>query len=165
MTKGIGAALLLLANCAGAPPHAAGEQGPPPDPVAFFAGRSHGEGTIDPLLGSTRQVRVSSVGVKDAKGDLVLDQHIEMEGKSPRDRRWTMTPNGAGRWTGTLTDAVGPVNVTAEGRALHIRYRMAKGLSVEQWLVARDGRTLANRMTISKVGLTVARLDETIVRD
>jgi len=133
------------------------------DPVDFFEGRSHGEGTLHQLLEGERKIRVDSVG--KVRGDtLVLDQVVRIAGNKPKQRRWTLRPSGDG-WTGRLTDATGEVVAEREGDAILIRYRMDGGLKVEQLLTPRPGwRTVDNRMKIRKFGMVVARLDETIVK-
>ena len=67
------------------------------------------------------------------------------------------------RHTGTLTDASGPVETVAIGRAIRIRYPMKGGLTVEQWLILLPGgRAIDNRMTVHKWGMRVATLRERI---
>lgn len=132
------------------------------DPIAFFTGRSIGSGTVDPMLGSNVPIRVDSLGRR--QGDtLILDQRIREGDKPPRLRRWVMRPAGTNRYTGTLTDAEGPVEFTTAGPRATIRYTMKDGLAVEQQLALQsDGRTLLNRLDVRKFGLSVATLDETI---
>ena len=132
------------------------------DPIAFFTGRSEGEGTVDTLLGKPVKLLVTSVGEK--QGDtLILDQTIRQGAKPPRVRRWIMRPVAPGRFTGTLTDAEGPVNVTVAGPRASIRYRMRGGLDVDQQLTLQtDGKTLLNRLHVRKFGVRVAVVGETI---
>jgi hypothetical protein len=132
------------------------------DPIAFFTGRSQGEGTVDTLLGRPVTLLVTSVGEK--QGDtLILDQTIREGAKPPRVRRWIMRPVAPGRYTGTLTDAEGPVNVTVAGPRAAIRYRMRGGLDVDQLLTLQgDGGTLLNRLHVKKFGVRVAAVEETI---
>ena len=132
------------------------------DPIAFFIGRTHGEGELDKLLGGPVKVIVDSVGRR--QGDtLTLVQTIREGDKPARVRRWMMKRVAADRYTGILTDAEGPVHVTVAGRHANIRYRMEGGLRVEQQLTLQsDGRTLLNRLQVKKFGLQVATLEETI---
>jgi Protein of unknown function (DUF3833) len=132
------------------------------EPIAFFTGRSAGEGTVDTLLSSPVKLLVESLGRK--QGDtLILDQTIREGAKPLRVRRWIMRPVAPGRYTGTLTDAEGPVNVTVAGPQASIRYRMRGGLDVNQQLTLQgDGRTLLNRLQVKKFGVRVAVVEETI---
>ena len=132
------------------------------DPIAFFTGRSQGEGSVDKLLGRPVKLLVESAGRRE--GDtLILDQTIRQGAKAPRNRRWIMRPVAPGRYTGTLTDAEGPVNVTVAGPRASIRYRMRGGLDVDQQLTLQAGeRTLLNRLHVRKFGIKVATVEETI---
>ena len=86
-----------------------------------------------------------------------------MAGDRPRIRKWLLRRTAPGRYAGSLTDANGPVETLAIGRAIRTRYPMKDGLQVEQWLVALPGgRTLDNRLTVSKWGMQVASLHERI---
>jgi hypothetical protein len=133
------------------------------DPVAFFNGRTHGDATLRKVFSAPVPVTVDSVGRLNNHGNLQLEQVISEGGKSSRRRWWVMERAGPGRLTGTLTDAEGPVAITLAGPRATIRYRMKGGLDVEQQLALQPGgRTILNQLTVSKLGVRVARLDETI---
>ena len=158
-------AALALASCAPGPPPAAGEPGPAFNPIAFFTGRSYGQATLVQLFKGKRTVQVDSLGRRGEGGVLTLTQRIAVDGQKPRIRQWTMRPTGNGRYTGKLTDASAPVEIRAVGRAVRIRYPMKNGLRVEQWLVAwPGGRILDNRLSVTKWGIEVARLEERITK-
>ena len=73
--------------------------------------------------------------------------------------------NGPNRFTGTITDARGPVTGEVAGNVLHLRYRTAENLSVEQRITLHPGgRSAHNRMVFKRFGITVARYEETIRR-
>ena len=133
------------------------------DPVAFFTGRSAGEGRLHTILRSTVPVHVQSLGRPDGTGGLVLVQLIREGAKPPRKRVWTLRPTGPGAYTGELTDARGAVQVQAGGGSAIIQYEMKNGMRVEQMLALRKGgREIVNRLYVYKFGIQVARLDETI---
>ena len=70
------------------------------------------------------------------------------------------TPNG---YTGSISDATGPVKVEVKGATATIRYKMKEGgISVHQVLTMRDRKTLASNVTGKKLGVRVARIDATI---
>lgn len=49
------------------------------------------------------------------------------------------------------------------GDAFHLRYRTKGGIAIEQWMtLAPGGRSAHNRLVARKMGVIVARLDETI---
>ena len=71
-----------------------------------------------------------------------------------------MRPVGPNHFTGSLTDAVGPVDVTVAGNRATIRYTMKGGLRVDQLLqLKNDGRTLSNNVVVKKFGLRFARVE------
>ena len=117
------------------------------------------------LFHTPRTTHVTSVGRVDAEGTLALDQHIEQQGKPARDRHWRIRPLGNGRYTGTLTDASGPVTGEVEGNRLHLGFPMKRGMHVDQWLtLSPDGQVAQNHLIVRKLGVTVATLEETIRR-
>ncbi len=133
------------------------------DPIAFFSGDTSGRGTVRVALKTAVPLRVESRGVADGKGALAVDQRIREGDKAARSRRWIIRPAGPGRYTGTLTDAEGPVSVAASGNSAQISYTMHNGLDVDQRLVLADDRsTIRNHMTISKWGMRLAWVDERI---
>jgi len=159
---------LVLPSCVStpasyAPPSAATQ--PRFDALAFFAGRSEGQGELSKIFAKLVPVRVQSEGVIEADGSLTLVQRIEEGDKDSRTRSWTIREAGPGRYEGTLTDAVGPVEGTAEGNRLTLRYKMDGGFRVKQVLtLAPGGQRASNRLKVSFAGITVAVLAEEIVR-
>jgi hypothetical protein len=149
-------------------PAAAPAQAPAPrqfDPVAFFTGRTTGEGRLKKMFSSAQATRVSGVGRVEG-GVLVLDQSVAIAGEPRRDRQWRLRAAGPARWAGTLSDARGAVTASAAGAVLTIAYTSNDGMGVTQTVtLAPDGRSARNKMKIRKLGLTVATLDETIRRD
>ena len=129
--------------------------------TGFFSGRTHGENVLKVVFKRPAKLAVDSVGRREGK-DFVLIDTVREEGKPVRERRWVMRPAGPNRYTGTLTDAVGPVEVTVSGKAATIRYTMHGGLKVDQRLELRDSRTLSNRVVVKKFGMRFARVEGTI---
>jgi len=133
------------------------------DPVAFFTGASHGEGRLHEAFKRERSVSVDSVGRAAKDGLLILDQKMQIEGEPLRIRHWRLRQVGPNRYTGTLTDATGPVEAQVIGRSIRIRYPMKGGLKVESVLVPlAGGRVFDNRTKITKWGVKVATLTERI---
>jgi hypothetical protein len=134
------------------------------DPIAFFKGRTHGDGQLTKLFGAPISISVDSVGRME-NGTLILDQTIREGSKPPTVRRWTIRRVSPLQYTGTLTDAVGEVRATVAGPRADIRYTMRHGLLVEQQLAQQsDGRTVLNSLAVHKFGARVATLNETIRR-
>ena len=154
-------ALLALALLATAAPAA-----PPPefDAIRFFTGSTHGDGRFKVILRGSHRVTVQGRG--RLEGDtLILDQIVTRDGTEPKPRQWRIRATAPGRYTGTLTDAKGPITGETTGDRLHLRYTSTGGFAVEQWLtLSADGRSAQNRLTAKRFGVTVATLDETIVK-
>ena len=130
----------------------------------FFIGTTQGTGTVNVILSGRHGVRDRARGRRDASGALLLDQLVEEEGKPARRRIWRLVRAGGSRITGTISDANGPVVGELDGNVLHLRYRLADGPNVEQWIALQPGgRTATNRMTFRRFGFRVATV-ETVIR-
>jgi len=152
----VAAAAMALAGAATAP-------APALDMTAFFSGRTHTENVLKIVFKRPARLVVDSVGGRGDRGDFVLLDTVREEGKPVRERKWIMRPVGPNRFTGSLTDATGPVDVTVSGRQAVIRYTMKGGLKVVQQMeLQADGRTLSNHVVVRKFGLKFASVDGTV---
>lgn len=134
-------------------------------PSNGFIGRSEGNGTLRFLLGRPRPFHVESNGFFRPDGTMQLDQTIAAQGRKPHDRTFVISDLGSNRYSGTLTDAAGPVTLQTDGNVLFLRYRAKGPLVVHQTLVlGPDGRTIDNVGRITLLGIPVGRLQETILR-
>lgn len=166
----MGQRFIVAATCAllAALPISAPAQAPAArsfDAVAFFTGNTSGEGRLKKMFSTAQATRVTGRGrVED--GALVLDQTVSIAGEPTRERQWRLRALAPGRWSGTLSDAKGPVVASAAGMVLTIAYTSSDGMGIAQKVtLAPDGRSARNRMTVRKLGIAVATLDETITRD
>lgn len=133
------------------------------DPVAFFTGRTQGQGELKELMGKAKRTTTHSVGRVDKDGWLVLDQRVAVEGDPVRQRQWRLKLVAPGKYRGTLSDAKGPVEAEVTGQSARIRYVMKGGIKVQQVLTPLPGgRALGNRATFRKFGMKVATLTERI---
>lgn len=157
---------LTTAGCAGQyAPRTPAAPAPLFSAQRFFDGRTHGDGVLKIALSKPRQVVVEGRGRIESDGTLVLDQTVDQHDAAPEHRQWRIRETGVGHYTGTLSDATGPVSGEVTGNRLHLHFTMKHGLIANQWLdLAPDGQSAQNLMTISKFGLLVARLNETIRR-
>jgi hypothetical protein len=153
---------LFLAAFAPAPPQAASAM-EAFDAIRFFNGKTEGQGVLKVALRSPTTLRVQSRGQIETDGTLSVRQVVSEGDKPARTREWRIRELSPGRYSGTLSDAAGPVAGEATGNRLHLRFRMKGGLDAEQWLtLAPGGRSVNNVMRVRKFGITVASLDETI---
>lgn len=129
------------------------------DMTDFFTGRTHAENVLKIVLKRPEKLVVDSVGRKEGETFVLIDR--VREGDRPvRTRRWVMKPAGPNRYTGTLSDATGPVDVRVNGNRATIQYVMKGGLKVRQEMeLQADGRTLTNRVQVKKFGLKFASVE------
>ena len=132
------------------------------NPIEFFRGRSHGDGTLKVLFQKPKTISVDSVGRNEPDGSLMLTQVIREQGKPTRTRHWKMRQTSATRFDGTLTDAAGPVRVELIGQRIRIRYKGKDNLDFEQWLTLAGPRQVNNAMRVKRFGITVAHFHEVI---
>ncbi len=168
--RGLLPALALLGLTSGcvsprgmAPPATAGVAAV--DPIAFFAGRTHGTGVLHIVASKARTTDVVGHGTRDGADAITLEQDVVQGGRAATHRIWQLRRVGPGSYAGTLTDAAGAVTARVDGAALVIRFGMRHGLRVVQRLYLQPGgRVALNTMTVRKWGIVVARLDERIER-
>lgn len=151
-----GIALSILSAAAPAPqPGSALER--------FFVGTTEGSGTVQMALSKPHVVRDRSRGRMEGASALVIDQIVYEEGKPARRRAWRLVRTGGTAVSGTISDAKGPVRGTLSGATLHLKYRLAEGPSVEQWITLQPGgRSARNRMVFHRFGLKVATVETAI---
>ena len=120
------ALLLAIALLAAAPVHAAF------NPVEFFRGRTHGEGTLKVIFRSPTHIQVDSEGSTEKDGSVVLKQVIHEPGKPPRTRYWRLRQTAPNVFEGSLTDAASPVRVDVTKNGVRIRYTGKDHLNFDQ---------------------------------
>jgi hypothetical protein len=155
---GASAILLLAAATAAAAP-----EKPRLDMLAFFAGKTRSENVLKVVLKKPVPLIVDSIGGKGDRGDFVMIDTVHEGDKPVRQRKWVMRETAPNHFTGSLTDATGPVDVTIGGDTATITYMMKGGLRVEQQLQLQpDGKTLSNHVVAKKIGLKFAHVDGTV---
>jgi hypothetical protein len=157
-------ACFALAGCIGGYPAPRPAAAPVFDPIAFFTGRTEGRGSVRILFRARSALAVHGVGRVERDGSLVLDQRIARSGRAAERRQWRIRRTGPGRYAATLSSADGPVAVSVEGNLMRLDFRQ-KGVAIHQdVLLAPDGRSAANHMVMTKLGLRVAAIEEHISR-
>ena len=149
-------AIFLTVGAAAAP------ERPRLDLTEFFAGRTHADNDLKIVFHRTSKLIVDSVGRREGKNFVLVDTVHEGD-KPVRTRKWVTNEVAPGHFTGTLTDATGPVDIVVNGDTATIRYVMQGGLNVvEQMQLHPDGRTLSNHVEAHRFGLQFAHVDGTI---
>lgn len=136
-------------------------------PDQFFAGITHGEGTLATRGRPTRPFTVAGSGHTETDGTLVLDQTVTYADGAVEHRSFRLRQVREHEYTGSLTGASGAVSARSEGNRFHVRYTIRKpAVTMDQSLYLQaDGRTAFNRATVSVLGVPMARLSETIRRE
>jgi hypothetical protein len=132
------------------------------DLTAFFTGRTHAENQLKIVFSSAVPLVVDSVGRIEGK-EFVLIDTVHEGAKPVRMRKWVTHEVAPGHYSGTLSDATGPVDIMVRGNTATIRYTMNTGLRIEQVMELQpDGRTLTNHVIARRFGLKFAHVDGTV---
>ena len=130
------------------------------DPMRFFVGRTETVGQVKVLFHKAYATRSTGQGRIEPDGSLFLIQQVFDAGKPAHERRWHMRQTGPDRYTGTMTEAVGPVTIDRVGDRYRFRFRMDGRLSVEQLLIPlAGGRAASSSVKVRKFGMVVATTD------
>lgn len=165
-------AVLLVASCSSPDPAAFDGISPRFEPERFFLGRVRTEGIREDRGGEpVHRFTVDNVGTMEG-AELVLRQHIEMDGGTKQDREFRVRRVDDHRYEGTATNALGPVRAVSYGNVARWDYDLALDpgnplldVHFRQWMYLQpDGETMMNRTVITKLGLVVAELSEVFRR-
>ena len=156
-------ARLAVAALAAAAGPAAADPGPELDMLGFFTGKTHADNVIKIAFHAPHKLIVDSVGGRNKEGEFVLIDNVQEEGKPARKRVWVMHATGANHFTGSLSDAIGPVDVVISGDSAMISYVMKEGhMKVQQQLKMRHDGSLSNSAIAKKFGIKFATVDGTV---
>jgi hypothetical protein len=127
------------------------------NPLQFFVGRTVSEGTVQVVLKKSFRSRTVSHGTLEPDGSLTLVQQVLDEGKPPKERRWRISEVAPGKFSATMSEAVGKVSIDRVADRYRLRLKMKGGLDVEQWLTPLpNGQAARTSLTARKLGITVA---------
>jgi hypothetical protein len=126
------------------------------DPLRFFEGRTESVSTVKLMMKKPFRSRSIGRGVIKPDGSLELVQEVEENGEPTKVRRWKIRRVGPGRFSGTMTEARGPVTIEEVAGRYRFRFKMKGDLSVEQWLTpTASGLSGHSVLTIKKFGMKV----------
>ena len=133
------------------------------DPLRFFEGRTETHGTMKVMFRKAYATSSVGQGRIESDGSLTLVQRVEDDGKAPHERRWRVRKTGAEQYTGTMSDATGPVMIEKTGGRYRFHFTMKGDLHVEEWLTPLPGNRSASTVTkVRRFGLTVATAEAVI---
>lgn len=136
-----------------------------PHPFKFFEGRTLSEGTTKVMLSKPYRSTTHGVGTIRPDGTLLLVQRVEDQGKPPHERRWLIRQVSPGRFSGTMSQASGPVTIEQVAARYRLRLKAAGGYDVEQWLTpVADGKSAHSRLVVRKFGIVVATGSGTVTK-
>jgi hypothetical protein len=128
----------------------------------FFSGHTHADNDLRVVFHSPTKLIVDSVGKREGT-EFVQTDTVHEGDKPVRTRVWRTHETSPGHFSGTLTDATGPVDIAVHGGSVTIRYTMKGGLDIlETMELQADGRSLSNHVIAKKLGLTFAHVDGSI---
>jgi len=134
-------------------------------PLKFFEGKTEMLSTVKVVFKSPYKSVTTGDGKILGDGSLSLVQKVRDENKPTESRLWRIKQVAAGRYAGTMTEAVGPVQAEEVGGKYRFRFKLKGNLSVEQWLTPLPGgRAAQSKISVRKAGIKVATSDGIIRR-
>jgi hypothetical protein len=134
-------------------------------PLKFFEGKTEMLSTVKVVFKSPYKSVTTGDGKILDDGSLSLVQKVRDENKPAESRHWRIKQIAAGRYAGTMTEAVGPVQAEEVGGKYRFRFRLKGNLAVEQWLTPLPGgRAAQSKISVRKAGIKVATSDGIIRR-
>jgi len=126
-------------------------------PLQFFNGKTEMVSTIKVIMKKPYHSRAIGNGRILTDGSLSLAQQVFDDGEPAKQRNWKIRQVASDRYTGTMTEAVGPVVVEEVDGKYRFNYKMKGNLAVEQWVTPVPGGKSANSVvTVRKFGMKVA---------
>jgi hypothetical protein len=128
----------------------------PRHPFAFFEGTTESVSTMRITLQKPYVSRAVGVGKILPDGSIEVVQHVVEQGRREFERRWQMRQVRPGLFTGTMSEAIGPIKVERIGKAYRFRFTLKNHLSAEEWITPESDTKATTRMTVRKFGIAVA---------
>lgn len=143
------------------------------DPEKFFSGRTHSWGIFESRSGQPTQLLTTTTQGRAIDGELHFEQDLAFENGKKMHRSWRMKRLDAHHYSITGTGIIGVAKGEAYGNVFRLRFTLdAKPgnplyhVQMSQWMYLQpDGKTLINRDTLTKAGVTVAQITEQFQKD
>lgn len=166
-------ALLAAAASAKTPAEVVKNGRPILKPEQYFAGRTHSWGVFESRSGNPTKLIHTQTQGRVQGGVLRFEQDLQIERSKNSHRSWLIRRVDEHHYTATGSGIVGTARGEAYGNALHLEFTIdavpgnpLAHLHMSQWLYLQpDGRTLINRATITKGGITLAQVTEQFQKD
>ena len=155
---------MLLAGCAAVVPQDYRSQSPKLDLSTYFTGKVDGWGMVQDRSGKVLRRLVVEMDCTWIGNEGVLDESFQWSDGKAEKRVWKIRKIGD-RYLGTAADVIGEAKGVAAGNALQWRYVLklpddvgGYQMNMDDWMWMIDDKTLANRTTMSKLGVTFAEI-------
>ena len=154
----------LMSGCAVLVPQDYAKETPKLDLATYFSGKVDGWGMVQDRSGKVLRRMVVELDCKWTGDEGVLDESFQWSDGKTEKRVWKIRKVGD-RYIGTAGDVVGEAKGEAAGNALRWNYVLALpvdgstyNMDMDDWMWMVDERTVANRTTMSKLGVRVAEI-------
>lgn len=156
--------LSFLAACATPIPQDYARETPKLDLASYFNGTVDGWGMVQDRSGKVLRRMHVVLDCKWNGNEGVLDETFQWSDGKAEKRIWKIRKDGD-RYIGTAGDVVGEARGEAAGNALRWSYVLALpvgdsvyNVDMDDWMWMIDEKTMANRTTMSKLGVRVAEI-------
>jgi hypothetical protein len=155
---------LVLAGCASVSPQDYAAEKPKLDLSTYFNGKVDGWGMVQDRSGKVVRRMVVEIDCKWNGNEGVLDESFVWSDGKTEKRVWRIKKDGD-RYIGTAGDVVGEAQGVASGNALQWQYTLklpadmgGYEMSMDDWMWMVDDKTLTNKTSMKKFGLTFAEI-------
>ena len=155
---------LLMSGCAMLSPQDYAKETPKLDLATYFNGKVDGWGMVQDRSGKVLRRMYVELDCKWNGNEGVLDESFQWSDGKTEKRVWKIRKDGD-RYIGTAEDVVGEAKGEAAGNALRWNYVLALpvdgsiyNMDMDDWMWMIDAKTMANRTTMSKLGVRVAEI-------
>ena len=154
----------FLGGCATLTPQDYAQETPKLDLARYFNGTVDGGGMVQDRSGKVLRRMYVVLDCKWNGNEGVLDESFQWSDGKTEKRVWKIRKDGD-RYIGTAGDVVGEARGEASGNALRWSYVLALpvgdsvyNMDMDDWMWMIDEKTMANRTTMSKLGVRVAEI-------
>ena len=154
----------LVNGCSTLTPQDYARETPKLDLATYINGKVDGWGTVQDRSGKVLRRMTVEIDCKWNGNEGVLDETFQWSDGKTEKRVWKIRKVGD-RYIGTAGDVVGEAIGEAAGNALRWNYVLALpvdgsvyNMDMDDWMWLIDEKTMANRTTMSKLGVRVAEI-------
>ena len=155
---------MFLTACTTLTPQDYAKETPKLDLATYFNGKVDGWGMVQDRSGKVVRRMYVELDCKWNGNEGVLDESFRWSDGKTEKRVWKIRKDGD-RYIGTAGDVVGDARGEAAGNALRWNYVLALpvdsstyNMDMDDWMWMIDEKTMANRTTMSKLGVRVAEI-------